>query len=101
MNNMLYSVAGWMSSTARMTILLDGYIGANQRLCGLYLGENNVSYRMYALCITLCVTAGGNAFPQPQRRLRIWYYDLVLEDFISLIDVFSDVFRKGYSQSSS
>ena len=20
---------------------------------------------MYALCITLCVTAGGNAFPQP------------------------------------
>ena len=50
---------------------------------------------MYALCITLCVTAGGNAFPQPQRRLRIWYYDLVLEDFISLIDVFSDVFRRG------
>ena len=50
---------------------------------------------MYALCITLCVTAGGNAFPQPQRRFRIWYYDLVLEDFISLIDVFSDVFRRG------
>ena len=44
---------------------------------------------------TLCVTAGGNAFPQPQRRFRIWYYDLVLEDFISLIDVFSDVFRRG------
>ena len=50
---------------------------------------------MYALYITLCVTAGGNAFPQPQRRLHTWYYDLVLEDFISLIDVFSDVFRRG------
>ena len=60
-----------------------------------------VSYRMYALCITLCVTVGGNAFPQPQRRLCIWYYDLVLEDFISLIDVFSDFFQEGYSQSSS
>ena len=56
---------------------------------------------MYALCITLCVTAGGNGFPQPQRRLRIWYYDLVLEDFISLIDVFSDVSPEGYSQSTS
>ena len=43
---------------------------------------------------TVC-HSGGNAFPQPQRRLRIWYYDLVLEDFISLIDVFSDVFRRG------
>ena len=50
---------------------------------------------MYALYITLCVTAGGNAFPQPQRRLHIWYYDLVLEDFVSLIDVFGDVFRRG------
>ena len=59
------------------------------------IGHVHVSYRMYALCITLCVTAGGNAFPQPQRRLRIWYYDLVLEDFISLIDVFSDVFWRG------
>ena len=59
------------------------------------IGHVHVSYRMYALCITLCVTVGGNAFPQPQRRLHIWYYDLVLEDFISLIDVFSDVFRRG------
>ena len=31
---------------------------------------------MYTLHITLCITAGGNAFPQPQRRLRIWYYEL-------------------------
>ena len=41
------------------------------------------------------ISDNNNAFPQPQRRLHIWYYDLVLEDFISLIDVFSDVFRRG------
>ena len=38
-------------------------------------------YYMYALCITLCVTAGGNAFPQPQRRLRIWDYDIRVGKF--------------------
>ena len=50
---------------------------------------------MYALCITLCVTAGGNAFPNLKEDIASGITTLVLEDFISLIDVFSDVFRRG------
>ena len=53
---------------------------------------------MYTLYITLCITAGGNAFPQPQRNTSHLVLRTVLADFISLIDVF---FPEGYSQLSS
>ena len=50
---------------------------------------------MYTLYITLCIAAGGNAFPQIQRRTSHPVIRTVFADFISLINVFSDVFRRG------
>ena len=55
----------------------------------------HVSYRMYTLYITLCITAGGNAFLQLQRKTSHLVLRAVFADNISLIDVFSDVFRRG------
>ena len=63
--------------------------------CITILSVIHVSYRMYTLYITLCITTGGNAFPQPQRKTSHLVLRTVLADFISLIDVFSDVFRRG------
>ena len=50
---------------------------------------------MYTLYITLCITAGGNAFPQLQRKTSHLVLRAVFADYISLIDVFSGVFRRG------
>ena len=62
----------------------------------------HVSYRMYTVYITLCITSGGNAFPQLKRKTLHLVLRAVFVDFISLIDVFSNVFRGGgYSQLSS
>ena len=55
----------------------------------------HVSYRMYTLHITLCITAGGNAFAPTSKKTSHQVLRTVLADFISLIDVFSDVFRRG------
>ena len=50
---------------------------------------------MYTLYITLCITAGGNALPQLQRKTSHLVLRAVFAAYISLIDVFSDVFRRG------
>ena len=63
--------------------------------CITILSVIHLSYRMYTLYITLCITAGGNVFPQLQRKTSHLVLRAVLADFISLIDVFSDVFRRG------
>ena len=55
----------------------------------------HVSYRKYTLYITLCITVGGNAFPQLQRKTSHLVLRAVFADYISLIDVFIDVFRRG------
>ena len=53
----------------------------------IILSVIHVSYTMYTLHITLCITAGGNAFPQLQRKTHL-VLRAVCADFISLIDVF-------------
>ena len=67
--------------------------------CITILSVIHVSYRMYTLYIPLCITAGGNAFPQLQRKTSYLVLRAMFADFISLIDVFSDVssdvFRGG------
>ena len=51
----------------------------------------HVSYRMYTLYITLCITAGGNAFPQLQSNTSHPVLRAVFAEYISLIDVFSQL----------
>ena len=48
----------------------------------------------------LYITVGGNAFLQLQRKNSHLVLLAVFADNISLIDAFSDVFRRGYSQLS-
>ena len=48
---------------------------------------------MYTL--TLCITVCGNAFPQLQRKTSHLVLRAVFAEYIILIDVFSDVFRRG------
>ena len=55
----------------------------------------HVFYIMYTLYITLCITAGGNAFPQLQRKTPHLVLRAVFAEYISLIHVFSYVFRRG------
>ena len=56
---------------------------------------------MYALYITLCITSGGNAFRQLQRKTSHLVLRAVFAEYNSMLDVFSDVFPEGYSQLSS
>ena len=67
--------------------------------CITILSGIHVSYRMYTLYITLCITAGGNAFPQLQRKTSQLVLRAVFADFINMTDVFSDVFQGGGVQS--
>ena len=61
----------------------------------------HVSYRMNTLYITLCIIAGGNAFPQLQMKTSHLVLRAVFVEYNSMIDVVSDVFPEGYSQLSS
>ena len=63
--------------------------------CITNLSGMHVSYRMYTLCITLCITVDCNAFPQLQRNISHLVLRAVFADFINLIDVFSDAFWRG------
>ena len=78
---MLYGISHGFDITHNF-LVMDWHFKDILRLVAFYcIGHVQVSYRMYALCITRCVTAGGNAFPQPLRRLRIWDYDIRVGKF--------------------
>ena len=64
-----------------MTVIIDPTLHQSESSIFSYiqLSVIHVSYRMYTLYITPCITAGGNAFPNFKGRLHIWYYKLCLQ----------------------